>query len=175
MQNPSQLRRRQCDFPSGGLDGVGVAVGDGSRQISPNQADEVQEWLVVALGAVEVGIAGGEVMVCDCVVVVPSLQPQNKPLVWQSVDVGVDDTGDVEMGSLQPNQPGVLHGVEEVLVAVGTLLLVVLVVVVVSSLQPNQPGVLQVDVDVEVVVVVVLVVVAPEVVVSSRHPYHPGV
>lgn len=75
------------------------------------------------------------------------------------------------VGSLQPNQPGVLH-VDEVMVGAvvvgdGT---VVASAVVVGSLQPNQPGVLQVDVDVDVDVVVAVVVVL-----SSRQPHHPGV
>lgn len=88
---------------------------------------------------------------------------------------------EVVIGSLHPNQPGVLQVVEEswavfVDVAVGVVVMVLLELVVASSLQPNQPGVLQVDVEVDVVVIGSLVVVAPDVVVvSSRHPHHPGV
>jgi hypothetical protein len=88
---------------------------------------------------------------------------------------------EVVIGSLQPNQPGVLQVVEDVCVVfvvvevtVFVELVVVVVVAVTSSLQPNQPGVLHVDV--EVVVTGLLVVVTPDVVVvSSRQPHHPGV
>ena len=62
----------------------------------------------MVVGAVEVGIGGGEVMVCDCVVVISS-QPQNKPGVSQCVEVGLVEAGGVEVGSLHPNHPGVLH------------------------------------------------------------------
>jgi len=77
---------------------------------------------------------------------------------------------EVVIGSLQPNQPGVLQVVEDVCVVfvvvevtVFVELVVVVVVAVTSSLQPNQPGVLHVDV--EVVVTGLLVVVTPDVVV----------
>jgi hypothetical protein len=131
-------------------------------------------WLGGGRGVeVEVGIAGGEVMLCGCVVVVASLHPQIYPGVLQVAELegaGVEP-GDVEVGSLQPNQPGVVQVVVEVSFAV--LVLVWGLVVVVSSLQPNHPGVLQVDV---VVVVVVLVeVTGLVVVVSSKHPHQPGV
>lgn len=67
------------------------------------------------------------------------------------------------VGSLQPNQPGVLHVVVDVLV----VLVLVAVVVVLSSRQPHQPGVLQVEVLVEVGVVVAVVVVVVVVVCSE--------
>lgn len=177
LQNPKKLRRTQWDFPPGVCVGVGEEVGDGSTQINPNHSFEVQEWvLVVLFGAVEVGIGGGDVMVCDRVVVT-SPHPQNRPGVSQFVEVGLVETGDVDVGSLHPNQPGVLQVVVDVdvdvLVGVGELTLVLVVVEVVSSLQPNHPGVLHVEVD--VVVVLVLVVVPVVVVVSSRHPHQPGV
>lgn len=102
------------------------------------------------------------------------------------------ETGEVVVGSLQPNQPGVIQVGEvvvdevvagevvagevvagEVLVA-GREMVLLVGVVVTSSLHPNHPGVLHVEVD--VVVVEVVVCVDPElVVVSSRHPHHPGV
>lgn len=112
----------------------------------------------------------------EVVVVVGSRQPPNQPGSWQ-VDVGVGVVGDVAegkilvalivvVGSLQPNQPGVLQVV--VVVVVVEMLVVVVVVdvlVVVLSKQPHHPGVSQVDVlvaevDVEVVVVVVVVVIS---------------
>lgn len=64
------------------------------------------------------------------------------------------------VGSLQPNQPGVLH--EEVVIVL--VMVVVGVVVVVSSRQPHQTGVLQVSV--RVCDVVELIVEVLEVVVS---------
>jgi hypothetical protein len=110
-------------------------------------------------------------------VVDESRQP-SQPGSWQVVlDVGVmvgTTVGEgvalvvvvvVVVGSLHPNQPGVLH---VVVVAVGELvvvLVVVVVVVVVSSKHPHQPGVSQVDVlvlDVDVVEVDVVVVVISE-------------
>ena len=70
------------------------------------------------------------------------------------------------VGSLQPNQPGVLHVVVLVEVGVGELvgLVVVIVLVEVGSLHPHQPGVLHVLVlvgvdDEEVVEVIDVVVV----------------
>lgn len=43
-------------------------VGDGSTQISPNQAEDVQEWLLDAtLVTVDVGLGGGEVIGCEFV------------------------------------------------------------------------------------------------------------
>ncbi len=57
----------------------------------------------------------------------------------------------VVVGSLQPNQPGVLHVEVEV---DGAVVDELVVVVVVSSRQPHQPGVLHVDVRVRVVVFV---------------------
>jgi hypothetical protein len=96
----------------------------------------------------------------------------------------------VVVGSLQPNQPGVSHVVELVLVG---LVLVELLrarvvvtvgqgealeetvevedVVVVGSLHPNHPGVSHVVVELEDVLVEVAVVV----VVSSKQPHQPGV
>jgi len=70
----------------------------------------------------------------------------------------VEDAEVVVMGSLQPNQPGVL----QVEVVVEEVLVVVVDVgadVVVSSKQPHQPGVLQVSVRVRVDMVELLVVV----------------
>jgi len=130
---------------------------------------------VVGDGDVEVGIAGGEVIgwECEVDVLVTSLHPQKCPGVWQ---VGDDEADEVVVGSLQrPKYPGEWHVivlVGEVILAVGTDVEILLVVVT-SSLQPNQPGVLQVEV--EVVVVVDDVVVTEVVVVSSRHPHQPGV
>lgn len=81
-------------------------------------------------------------------------------LVWGCV------LEDEVIGSLQPNQPGVLQ-VDVVVVVVVVVVSFVAVVVVVlvlvgseaelSSRQPHQPGVLQVAVRVEVVGVVVVV------------------
>jgi hypothetical protein len=125
LQNPSQLLLTQGDLPSGEFVGVevGIDVGDGSTQISPNHADEVQEWLlVVVLAAEEVGMVGGEVIGCRFVVVVlSSWQPKKNPGVWHSVDFGADLLGDEVVGSLHPNHPGVSHVkvlVVEVLVGV---------------------------------------------------------
>jgi hypothetical protein len=112
-------------------------------------------------------------------------------VVLELVDEGIDEVEEgfavVEVGSLQPNQPGVLHVLEleieldvavreEVVVTVGqgaALEDVVCVceVVVVGSLHPNQPGVSQVDVEVEVVLVDVTLVVVD----SSKQPHQPGV
>jgi hypothetical protein len=82
----------------------------------------------------------------------------------------------VVVGSLQPNQPGVLQ-VVVVAVTVGRVVVTVgagvAVVVVVGSLHPNQPGVLHVVVVAVLVGEVVVVVVV--VVLSSRQPHHPGV
>lgn len=131
-------------------------------QCSPNHPAEVQEWLVNLIGtAGEVDITGGAVIVCKYV---------------RSVVVARF----VVLGSLQPNQPGVLQLVDvlasgvEVTVGEGVMI-VVEVVVVISSLHPNQPGVLHVEVDVVVVGGVVVGVTPVAVVVSSRHPHHPGV
>lgn len=103
----------------------------------------------------------------------------------------------VEVGSLHPNQPGVLQvvdeldvdgreedaevlvaGVLEVVVMIGAgaglgEIIVVVSVIVVGSLQPNQPGVLQDEV--VKVLVIVVVGVADVVVDSSRQPHQPGV
>jgi hypothetical protein len=83
--------------------------------------------------------------------------------------VGADNVGDgtavasvVVVGSLQPNQPGVLH----VEVVEADVDVVVVVPVVLSSRQPHQPGVLQV----EVLVVVELVVDVVELVVVISEP-----
>lgn len=103
----------------------------------------------------------------------------------------------VEVGSLHPNQPGVLQLVDEldvegeeegeevlvadvldvvVMIGAGAALgevIVVVRVIVVGSLQPNQPGVLQDEV--VRVLVIVVVGVAEVVVDSSRQPHQPGV
>jgi hypothetical protein len=49
---------------------VGADVGDGSKQINPNHAEDVQEWLLVEVEvpvAVDVGMGGGEVIGCELV------------------------------------------------------------------------------------------------------------
>lgn len=105
-----------------------------SRQ--PNHPGSRQ--LVLALGvavAVAVAVTVGRVVV--------------------TVDAGA---AVVVVGSLHPNQPGVLH-VVVVAVVVGDVVLVVPVSVVLPSRQPHHPGVLQVEVRVSDVVVVVEVVV----------------
>jgi hypothetical protein len=73
------------------------------------------------------------------------------------VTVGAGVAVVVVVGSLHPNQPGVLH-VVVVAVDVGEDVVVV-VVVVLSSRQPHHPGVSHVDVLVYAVVVEVVVVV----------------
>lgn len=118
--------------------------------------------------------------------------------LWEAVDVPdievlVED-GLVEVvESWQPNHPGVLHVVLEIVVGaaeedevatvgvvvtvgagagVASLLVSVVVIVRVSSdLHPNQPG------ERHVVVVIVSVVVTGTVIllVSSKHPHQPGV
>jgi len=46
----------------------GVEVGEGSRQINPKNAGDVQDSLLIeVVGAVELGIAGGDVMECEYV------------------------------------------------------------------------------------------------------------
>lgn len=104
----------------------------------------------------------------------------------------------VEVGSLHPNHPGILHvlvelaaelegdarfvevvvtGVLDVVVTIGAGaavgdVMVIVRVMVVGSLQPNQPGVLQDEV---VRVLVIVVVGVGGVVVSSKQPHQPGV
>ena len=114
-------------------------------------------------------------------------------VVLELVEDGINDVDDglvVVVGSLQPNQPGVSHVVE--LVLVGLVLVELLMarvvvtvgqgaaledvvdveeVVVVGSLHPNQPGVSHVVVELEDVLVEVAVVVVD----SSKQPHHPGV
>lgn len=114
----------------------------------------------------EVGVATEPAVVVAAMLVV-SRQP-NHPGSWQlvlgvaeaKVVVNVDAGSAVVVGSLQPNQPGVLH-VVVVAVVVGDVVIGVAVVVVValSSRQPHHPGVSHVDVLVRDVVVVVEVVV----------------
>jgi hypothetical protein len=107
---------------------------------------------------------------CECEVEEDkeSWQPPNQPGCWHGVLEGplvvcavvrgtdAEDDGAavstvVVVGSLQPNQPGVL---QVVVVEIDVLLLVLVLVVVVdvldSSRQPHQPGVLQVVVRVRV-------------------------
>jgi hypothetical protein len=81
-------------------DNIGkAAVGEGSTQMRPKNAEDVQVW-VVETALVELGREGGEVIVCDCVVVVlTSLQPHKKPGVWHSADVGEDAECDVVVES----------------------------------------------------------------------------
>jgi hypothetical protein len=69
-------------------------------------------------------MVGGEVMLCDCVVVVvvASLHPQIYPGVLQVVVLKGTEINDVEVGSLQPNHPGVLQ--VDVSVGVGVLVLI---------------------------------------------------
>jgi len=78
-----------------------VPVGEGSTQINPNHSLDVQVDIVeVICEAVWLGIGGGEVIGWERVVVeVISLQPKNTPGVSQ---VGLDETGDVVVGSLHP-------------------------------------------------------------------------
>ena len=120
----------------------------------------------VAVGAAVV-VTGGEVIGCDVVFLLSSLQPQNLPGVAHVVlglllglVLGLVLGGEVEVGIKLVDVTG-----REALV----------LVVVTSSLQPNQPGVLHVVVVAVVVVVVDVVVELDVVVVSSKHPHHPGV
>lgn len=134
---------------------------EGSTQIKPNQSLDVHV-----------------VLVCDA-------------SVCLTVELGFGFEEVEELGSLQPNQPGVLQdmllwlleavvpGEELVAVIVGAgaalgFVMVDVVVMVVSSLQPNQPGVAH-EVEVFVTVLVTVVDGGLEVVLSSRHPHHPGV
>lgn len=118
----------------------------------------------------------------------------------EAVDVSADEVLVADrlvevVESWQPNQPGDLHvvlevvivaaeedeneeGIVEVVVTVGAgagvailVVMVVVSVVVISSLHPNQPG------ERHVVVVMVSVVVTGTVIllVSSKHPHQPGV
>lgn len=150
---------------------VGFPSGEGSTQAKPNHFLDTHAWVVVGMfEVVGEGRGGAEVMRWD-----------------GSSVLEVDMEVEVEVGSLQPNHPGVLQVVvvvaevlveEDVEVAVcGTeVLLLLLLVVVFSSLQPNQPGVLQVEVEVDVVVTGTLVAGLEVVdVSSSRQPHHPGV
>lgn len=112
---------------------------------------------------------------------VESLHPDQSAFSQLAVEVIIADVRDgsavavvVVVGSLQPNQPGVLQvDVEEDVVVVGGVgtVDVVVIVWVFLSLHPNQPGVSHVV----VVMVVKYVVVGPEVVLSSRQPHQPGV
>jgi len=81
---------------------------------------------------------------------------------WDGEAAGVDVVVVVVVGSLQPNQPGVL----QLVVVVEVLEVVVVEAVVVLSRQPHQPGVLQVV----VLVLVVLVEVVDVVVVVESEP-----
>lgn len=180
-----------------------AAVGDGSRQISPNHAEDVHVCSVVdeLVGSwVGPGVIGNPVVM---VVVDSSRQPQKRPGDSQLVEVREEgsDAG-VVVGSRQPNHPGVLQDVvvevgagevvgAAVVVIDGAGVACAVVDVVVWSLHPNQPGVLQVVVvlelvvellvDVAEVVVIVVVVELPDevvpvvVVVSSKQPHQPGV
>lgn len=79
--------------------------------------------------------------------------------------------GVVVVGSLQPNQPGVLQVEVDVLIDEVDE---VDIVVVVSSKQPHHPGVLQVDVRViggELVVVVVVVVISEPLLRKNFHKW----
>lgn len=121
-------------------------------------------------GVLQVEDVGVEAVMPVVVGLVGSRQP-NHPRSWHVVDdvgvgsvvvaVGAGVAPVVVVGSLQPNQPGVLQ-VEVVVVVSDT---VVVVVVVVGSRQPHQPGVLHVEVllgEVVVLVVVVVVVVVSD-------------
>lgn len=133
--------------------------------MKPNHRLDVH---VVSDGGSE-GLEGEDEDDVDGVVVVASLHRPNQPGVLHVVLEGVlvivlvivvtvglgDGAGDdiageeaVEVGSLQPNQPGVLQ------LDVDDDVVVEEVVVVVSSRQPNQPGVLHVSVLVRVYVLV---------------------
>ena len=120
-------------------------------------------------GCSHVVVAGSDESWSSVVVVVDvvsSQQPQKCPGVLQ-MDEEMVEMPMVVVLSLQPNHPGVLQVDVDVVVVVGS----VVVVVVVLSQQPNQPGVLHVDVEVDVVVETE---VGP-VVVVSKHPHQPGV
>ena len=132
----------------------GEVMDEGSRQIRPNQAGEVQ---------------------VDC-------EPLEDGLDGEAVDEGNDV--DEEVGSSQPNHPGVWHELLDVdryvvvvTVTVGAgaaegVFIVLDEVVVVGSLHPNQPGISQVEDELGELLDVVVVEV---VVVSSRQPHQPGV
>jgi hypothetical protein len=131
-----------------------------SRQ--PKNKPGVSQWVVS-----EVDVLWTE---CECEVEdgEESWQPPNQPGCWHDVleappvvcavvrGTDAEDDGAavptvVVVGSLQPNQPGVLQVVVvEIDVLVLVLVLVVLVDVLDSSRQPHQPGVLQVVVRVRV-------------------------
>ena len=150
-----------------------VASSDGSRHTRPNHALDVQVCVKdereVETGVV--GAVGAVVMEWARLVVDESRHPPNQPFEWQlevagaSVQVDVGDTVSagfevliVGVGSLHPNQPGVLQVVVDVvLVVLDVVVVLVAVVVVLSSRHPHQPGVLHVVVRVRVVDVVLLV------------------
>lgn len=158
-------------------------VGEGSTQINPNHSlevhvvlelvdegkDEVEEGLVVVVGSLQPN-QPGVLHVLELVLallLVELLRGRVVVTVGQGAAleevVEVDDV--VVVGSLQPNQPGVLHVVDELEV----VLVEVAVVVVVSSKQPHHPGVLHVSVRVLVAEVVVLLVVVVSVPLLSKN------
>jgi len=68
LHHPNQLLFKHFASWSGDLVGVEVGVGEGSKHIKPNHASDVQEWaLVDEVGAVVLGMAGGDVMECEYV------------------------------------------------------------------------------------------------------------
>lgn len=133
-----------------------------SRQ--PKKKPGVTQWVVSEVDVLwtecEYEVEDGE----------ESWQPPNQPGCWHDVLEGplvvcvvvrgtdAEDDGAavptvVVVGSLQPNQPGVLQVVVveiDVLVLVLVLVLVIIVEVLDSSRQPHHPGVLQVVVRVRV-------------------------
>lgn len=122
---------------------MSLYVGEGSKHIRPNQASEVQVVELDDPGTVDCDV---EVDVIERVWVVEVL------VDVVMVGLGVAPVLEVVVGSLHPNQPGVLQlvVVEVASVVVADVDVVVVVVVVDSSRQPHQPGVLQVAVRVRV-------------------------
>ena len=180
-QTPTQLRRRHRLVGTGVVGGSGAVVGVGGGEVVVLCSVLCSVLVVRATPLVAVLVAG--------VVVIGSLHPQNRPGDWQVGVVEVDVLGvevDVEVVvkvglevdvavfevvvgavvvavvvSLQPNQPGVLHVLVEVVdvvvvvvvvVVADVVVVVVNVVVVVSSRQPHHPGVMHVSVRVRVMV-----------------------
>lgn len=120
---------------------MSLYVGEGSKHIRPNQASEVQ---VVELDDRDTVDCDVGVDVIERVWVVEVL------VDVVMVGLGVAPVLEVVVGSLHPNQPGVLQLVVVEVASVVVADVEVVVVVVDSSRQPHQPGVLQVAVRVRV-------------------------